>query len=254
MTTRREAVGAAAALLGATQVQAQPAGGGPRVVMLVHSGMVLLDLVGPLTVFNLLGAAVALAGKEGAPVTTDVGLPVMPTARYADVAPGAAVLFVPGGLGGSVAAMQDAATLDFLAAQGAAARWVSSVCTGALVLGAAGLLRGRRATTHWYVRDLLPLLGAIPAAGRVVTDGNRITGGGVTAGLDFGLTIAAALAGAEAARRIQLVLEYAPDPPFAAGMPEGAGPALTADVLARRAPVLAAARTAAEAASRRLAP
>lgn len=254
--TRRLALGAMGALFGAASAGAQPApaAGGPRVVMLVHPGMVLLDLVGPMTVFNLVGAQVALAWKDLVPVSTDVGLPVMPTARFGDVPAGADVLCIPGGLGGSIAAMEDPAVLAFVAAQGAAARWVTSVCTGGLVLGAAGLLRGRRATTHWYVRDLLAKFGAIPVADRVVTDGNRITGGGVTAGLDFGLRIAAALAGEEAARRVQLVLEYAPAPPFDAGTPEAAGPALTADVLRRRAPVLAAAEAAADRASRRLTP
>lgn len=251
--TRRATLSTALVLAGTAAAQVPPRGNGrPRIVFLVHPGMVLLDLVGPLTVFNVMGADIQLAWKEIAPVATDVGLPVLPTARFEDIAPGADMLCIPGGLGGSIAMMEDAAALRFVAMQGEAARWVTSICTGGLVLGAAGLLRGRRATTHWYVRDLLPLFGAEPVAERVVTDGNRVTGGGVTAGLDFGLRLAAELAGEEAARRVQLVLEYAPAPPFHAGSPEGAGQALTDDVLARRGPVLTAARSAAERAGRRL--
>jgi cyclohexyl-isocyanide hydratase len=147
--------------------------------------------------------------------------------------------------------MQDAATLAFVADRGARARYVTSVCTGALVLGAAGLLRGYRAATHWYVMDTLPLLGAVPVHERVVSDRNRMTGGGVTAGIDFGLALLAQLRDAEYARRVQLVIEYAPAPPFNAGSPDSAGEALTEDVLARRKPLIDAARSAAQAAAGR---
>src|SRR5262249_40155869 len=137
------------------------------------------------------------------------------------------VLCVPGG-GGVNALLQDAEVLGFLRAQAARARYVSSVCTGALVLGAAGLLKGRRATTHWGAHDFLAKLGAIPRPGRVVRDGNLFTGGGVTAGIDFGLTMVAELLGEAQAQAIQLQHEYAPEPPFQAGTPETAAPAVLA--------------------------
>jgi cyclohexyl-isocyanide hydratase len=142
------------------------------------------------------------------------------------------VLCVPGGLGVNPL-MRDAAVLAFLRQQAEHARYVTSVCTGALVLGAAGLLRGRRATTHWASLDLLAAFGAIPVAERVVRDGNLLTGGGVTAGIDFALTLAAELSGRPAAEAIQLGLEYAPAPPFAAGTPASADPAVLATVRGR---------------------
>jgi cyclohexyl-isocyanide hydratase len=215
------------------------------ITMLVHPDMVLLDLVGPQTVLSIAMADIHLVWKNLDPVATDVGLPVSANATFATCPADLDVLFVPGGLKGSVALTQDKEVLAFLADRGARARYVTSVCTGSLLLGAAGLLNGYRATSHWYVRDILPLMGAIADPGRVVIDRNRITGGGVTAGLDFGLTLAAALRGDDYARRIQLLLEYAPKPPFDAGEPESAGDALVHDVLDRRMSLIAAARTAA---------
>jgi putative intracellular protease/amidase len=223
-----------------------------QIAMLVYPDMILLDLVGPQTVFNVLGATVHLVAADLNPVRTDIGIPVTPTTRFDDCPEDLDVLFVPGGLGGSVRAMEDDPTLRFLKSRGESARYVTSVCTGSLVLGAAGLLRGYRATSHWYTRDLLPLMGAASVAERVVVDRNRITGAGVTAGLDFGLVVASMLRSPEDARRIQLVLEYDPHPPFDAGTPEGAGAALTADVLKRRAPALSAATDAAKRAAERL--
>jgi len=131
------------------------------------------------------------------------------------------------------ALLRDAATLAFVRRQALGARYVTSVCTGALLLGAAGLLRGKRATTHWASHDLLAAFGAVPVRARVVREGNLITGGGVTAGIDFALTLVAELAGREAAEAIQLTLEYAPEPPFAAGTPETAPAAVLAAVRAR---------------------
>lgn len=220
--------------------------------LLVHPDMVLLDLVGPQTGFSLLMAKVHLVWKDRAPLTTDVGIAIAPTTTFADCPEALDVLFVPGGLKGSVACMEDAEVLDFLAARGARARYVTSVCTGGLVLGAAGLLKGYRATSHWYVRDYLALMGASVETGRVVVDRNRITGGGVTAGIDFGLTIGAALRGEEYARRVQLVIEYDPKPPFDSGSPEGAGAARVDDIRRRRAPLLTAAEQAARRAKSRL--
>jgi cyclohexyl-isocyanide hydratase len=192
-----------------------------------------LDLTGPYEVLaRVPGARVHVLAREPGPIVAEGGLTLLPTGTLAD-APPLDVLCVPGGAGVN-AVLEDDATLDWLAAQGARARWVTSVCTGALALGAAGLLRGHLATTHWLSLDLLPLFGATPLDERVVVDRNRITGGGVTAGIDFGLTLAARLAGEEAARRIALGLEYAPAPPFP-GSPRSAAPAhVTATMEASR--------------------
>ena len=149
---------------------------------------------------------------------------------------------MPGGLAGTVAALEDRPTRGFLAETGAQAQWVTSVCTGSLLLGAAGLLRGYEATSHWYVRDLLEFTGATVTTGRVVEDRNRVTGGGVTAGLDFALRLAARLRGEDIARTIQLVLEYDPKPPFDSGSPESAGAEISDAVLERRSPVINRAR------------
>ncbi|MGX1164367.1 cyclohexyl-isocyanide hydratase [Bradyrhizobium sp. USDA 372] len=220
----------------------------PRVGLLIHSDMILLDLAGPLTVFSIMQADVHLIAKTEQPVITDVRLPVAPTATFQSAPQMFDVLFVPGGLKGTVAAMQDRETIEFLKQQGGSARLVTSVCTGSLLLGAAGLLRGYQATSHWYVRDLLAQMGAVVRTDRVVEDRNRVTGGGVTAGIDFALAIAARLGGEEVARRIQLVIEYDPKPPFDSGSPERAGPALVGDVLKRRQDLIREAESAAKAA------
>jgi cyclohexyl-isocyanide hydratase len=138
------------------------------------------------------------------------------------------ILFVPGGSYGTLAAMTDTATVDFVRDRGSRATWVTSVCSGSLVLGAAGLLQGKKATSHWLVREkLLPLLGATPTNARVVQDGNRITGAGVSAGLDLGLTVVNLIMGSDYAQAVQLMEEYAPQPPFHAGTPESAGSRIT---------------------------
>ena len=229
------------------------AGGPPRikVAMLIHDDMILLDLTGPMTALVPAMSDIHLVAKNRSPVRTDVGILIQPTTTFDDCPADLDVLFVPGGLTGSLAAMEDTATTTFLADRGTRAKWVTSVCTGSLVLGAAGLLRGYRATSHWYVRDLLPLMGAELVKDRVVTDRNRITGGGVTAGIDFGLVLVAHLRGEDYAKRIQLILEYDPKPPFSAGSPDTAGPRLVQDVLERRAKILAQARIAAAAAGNR---
>ncbi|MFQ6573707.1 DJ-1/PfpI family protein [Pseudomonas sp. UM16] len=202
----------------------KPAGPKLKIAMLVHPRMVLLDLVGSQTVFNIIGSDIYLVAKTMAPVSTDVGIDIAPDMVFDDCPHDLDVLFVPGGLMGSLAAMQDEATLQFLADRGQTAKYVTSVCTGALVIGAAGLLNGYRANTHWGVADLLPLLGATLDRSRVVHDRNRMTGGGVTAGIDFGLTLAAILRGEDMAKHAQLIIEYAPQPPFHAGTPEEVGP------------------------------
>lgn len=224
----------------------------PKIGMLIYPGMILQDLVGPQTVFSILQADIRLVWKDRKPVMTDVGIALTANDTFDTCPPELDVLFVPGGLGGSIACMKDAEVTGFLASRGARARYVTSVCTGSLVLAAAGLLRGYQATSHWYVRDLLPLMGATLRAERVVEDRNRFTAGGVTSGIDFGLTLAARLSNDDTARRIQLLIEYDPKPPFAAGSPEGAGPALTQEILQRRAPLIALARKEAEIAKERL--
>ena len=230
-----------------------PPADGPRVAMLVYDRMVLLDLVGPQTVLNVARCQIDLVARTAEPVATDLGIAVTPTATFASYRHAPDVVFVPGGLMGSLTAMQDDATLDWLRAAAEPARYVTSVCTGSLVLGAAGLLRGYRATSHWGVRDLLPILGATPSPDRVVEDRGRITGGGVTAGIDFGLVLAERLVDRETAERAQLIVEYAPDPPFAVGTPELAGADRVAEARGRRVWMDEQARLAAEAAARKLA-
>ncbi|MDI3307441.1 MAG: DJ-1/PfpI family protein [Acetobacteraceae bacterium] len=189
--------------------------------LLLFPRLTQLDLTGPFEVFSRLpDARVRLLWKTTDPVRADTGLGLLPDTALAEC-PQLDVVCVPGGPG-IAAMMEDAEVLDFLRRQAAGARYVASVCTGALVLGAAGLLRGRRATTHWASHDFLAALGATPVQARVVRDGDLFTGGGVTAGIDFALTIAAEIAGAEVAQAIQLQIEYAPAPPFDAGRPETA--------------------------------
>jgi len=194
----------------------------------IHIGILLfprvtqLDATGPAQVLaRVPGATLHMIWKTRDPVPTDAGFSIVPTTTFADC-PQLDVICVPGG-GGQVDLMTDDETLDFLRKQAATARYVTSVCTGSLVLGAAGLLKGYRSACHWASRDLLKDFGAIPVAERVVRDRNRLSGGGVTAGIDFGLTLAAELAGEEIAKSIQLVMEYDPQPPFDCGSPEKAG-------------------------------
>lgn len=202
-----------------------PAPDTPVMALLVHPKMVMQDLIGPLTVFNLMrGSQIHLVWKDKQPVSTELGIAVTPTTSFADCPKDVDVLFVPGGLDGTIALMDDPEVLAFLADRGSRAKYVTADCTGSLLLGAAGLLRGYKATSHWMVRDELRFLGATPVNDRVVIDRNRITGGGVTAGIDFGLTICALMRGEAAAQNIQLVIEYAPAPPFNAGTPETAPP------------------------------
>jgi cyclohexyl-isocyanide hydratase len=196
-----------------------------RIGFLVFPNITQLDMTGPWEVFTRIpGAQVLLVWKSLAPLTAQGGLTLTPTTTF-EACPQLDLLCVPGGPGVNPL-INDAATLAFLRRQAAGARYVTSVCTGSLVLGAAGLLKGKRATSHWTARDLLAQFGATPVDARIVVDGNVITGGGVTAGIDFALTVAADVLGEEAARAIQLGIEYDPQPPFAAGSPERAGPAL----------------------------
>lgn len=199
----------------------------PKIAMLIYPGMVALDLIGPMTVFNVARFDVQLVWKDVTAVSTDVGIPIGATQTFEQCPDDLDVLFVPGGTLGTVGCMDDPDVRAFLAHRGARAKWVTSVCTGSLALAAAGLLKGYDATSHWAVADLLPLMGARHVEGRVVTDRNRVTAGGVTAGIDFGLALVAQMKSEELARRIQLTLEYAPEPPFQNGTPAEAGPART---------------------------
>jgi cyclohexyl-isocyanide hydratase len=202
---------------------------------LVFPNITQLDLTGPLEVLaQMPGAEIHLVWKTREPVRSGSGLLLTPTTSYAEC-PQLDVLCVPGG-GGMNALLTDAETLDFVRRQAPAARYVTSVCTGALVLGAAGLLKGRRAATHWMSMEFLAAFGAIPVPERVVMDGNVITGGGVTAGIDFALRLVAEMAGESVARTIQLGMEYAPQPPFDSGDPRSTDPMLVESVRARAAP------------------
>jgi cyclohexyl-isocyanide hydratase len=196
--------------------------------MVLFSDLTQLDLTGPYEVFaRMPNTSVFLVAATMAPVRSEHGLSITPDITF-DWLPPLDVLCVPGGVGVN-SMMDDEALLQWLRAQGDQARYVTSVCTGALLLGAAGLLSGYRATTHWLSLDLLPLFGASPVEERVVVDRNRITGGGVTAGVDFGLVVAAELFGRTVAEEIQLTIEYNPAPPFASGSPRTA----SADVVRR---------------------
>jgi cyclohexyl-isocyanide hydratase len=193
-----------------------------QIAMLVYPKMTALDLIGPQYMFALLqGAKVHLVAKSLAPVTSDTGVTITPTTTFGDCPKDLTVLFAPGGSDagseGVLATMQDADTRAFMADRGSRASYVTSVCTGSLILGASGLLKGYKATSHWAARDVLADFGAIPTDARVVRDRNRITGAGVTAGLDFGLQMAAMLRDPNYAQCMQLMCEYDPHPPFHAG-------------------------------------
>ena len=199
---------------------------------LVFPNVQQLDLTGPFEVFaSWPQAKVRLVAQSLAPIVSATGLRLFPDSTFEDC-PDLEVVCVPGGVGVN-ALLTDEPTLAFLRCQAATARFVTSVCTGALVLGAAGLLQGKRATTHWASLDLLAAFGAAPVSARVVRDGAVMTGGGVTAGIDFALTLVAELASRDVAEAIQLNLEYAPAPPFAAGTPESARPEILAAVRTR---------------------
>jgi cyclohexyl-isocyanide hydratase len=196
--------------------------------MVLFPGFTLLDLAGPQTAFGLNGRT-HLLWKTLNPVPTDMGVSMNPTMTFADAPENLDVLFVPGGFG-TIDAMQDEDIINFLRRAGKTARYVTSVCTGSAVLGMAGLLDGYRAATHWGFYKPLEALGAEPCYDRVCVDRNRITGGGVTAGIDFGLTVIAAINGQKAAEITQLALEYDPRPPFTAGHPRTATPDIIAGV------------------------
>lgn len=227
--------------------------GSEQIAFLAYPGFTALDLVGPHYMLgSLMGSTTLVVAKTREPIASDLHLAIVPTKTFDECPADLDVICVPGGTTGTLAAMQDAATIAFLRERGARAKFVTSVCTGSLLLGAAGLLKGYKATSHWATRDLLPIFGAEPIDARVVTDRNRVTGAGVTAGLDFGLSIVARQRDADYARGLQLIAEYHPEPPFDAGIPETAGKATTEMIRGMFSGFLEDARRVGEAAARRL--
>lgn len=222
-----------------------------RVGLLLFPDFTQLDLTGPAEVLGRMpGAEIILLWKTLDPVSSDRGMRILPTTTFGNCGK-LDVICVPGGPG-QVALMEDEETLGFLRRVAPGCRLITSVCTGSLVLGAAGLLAGYRATCHWSSLDQLGLLGAHPASERVVRDGNRITGAGVTSGIDFGLMVVAELAGDDAARKVQLQIEYDPEPPFRAGSPRSAPAGLVAAAREEMAPFIARRLAATERAAERL--
>lgn len=203
---------------------AMAAGPTREIAMLVYPEFFAQDLVGPYTVLaSLPQTRVHLIARTMDPIIATPGrLPILPSATFEDCPRDLDVLLVPGGAFSTIKAMEDEATVAFVRDRGMRAKYLTSVCTGSLILGAAGLLKGYKATSHWVTHDLLAHFGAIPTQDRVVVDRNRITGGGVTAGIDFGLTLASILNDEQTAQVVQLAIEYDPDPPFDAGSPQRA--------------------------------
>lgn len=203
-----------------------------RIGMLIFPQMTQLDMTGPYEVLaRTPNSTVDLVARTLDAVKTDRGMQIVPTVTYG-TCPALDVIMVPGGPG-QQELMEDEAALGFLRKQAATAKYVTSVCTGSLVLGAAGLLKGKRATCHWNALEHLKLLGAIPVSAKVVVDGNIVTGAGVTSGIDFALTLAAILEGEQTAREIQLQIEYDPEPPFDCGSPKKAGREMVDKLCAR---------------------
>ena len=230
-----------------------PTGPPLEIGMLLYPDFVALDLIGPHTFLaGLMNVRVHLLWKNKELIESDRGIAIKPTASLSECPANLDVLFVPGGLKGTTAMMDDSEVIGFLKDRGKRARYVTSVCTGSLVLGAAGLLDGYNATSHWTVRELLPMFGAKVRKERVVADRNRFTGGGVTAGIDFGLRMAAEIRDPAYAKMLQLAFEYDPQPPFHAGSPEAAGPELTQHLVMMRGPSVEEARQAAKRAQQRL--
>ncbi|CAN5462877.1 DJ-1/PfpI family protein [soil metagenome] len=208
----------------------------PEIAMLVYPGLTLMDMLGPHTVLAVTCNA-HLVWKNTDLLESDTGVVLRPSMTLAKCPKDLDAIFVGGGPG-QLGIMKDPEVLGFFADRGARAKWVTSVCTGSLILGAAGLLKGYKATSHWAAHAALAMFGATPVAARVVTDRNRVTGGGVTAGIDFGLTLLAKMLGEDIAKANQLAIEYDPAPPFDAGSPQKAGEKITKLALDWMAPVM----------------
>ncbi len=192
---------------------------------LIYPNFTTLDLIGALQPLSQIpGVKTEIVAQAPGANPTDSGAAIMADAKFETAASAPDVILVPGGGTPSIDILEDETTMAFLSKQGETAKWIVAVCTGSLLLGKAGLLKGYKAASHWAVIDTLDAFGATPVHERVVVDRNRCTGGGVTAGVDIGLTVAGLLAGEDAARMIELVLEYNPAPPFGSGHPSLADP------------------------------
>lgn len=220
--------------------------------LLLFPNLIALDLVAPQLVMSKLpNSVVHLVAESPNPVMSDSDLAIVPTMTFEQCPEDLDVFFVPGGPKGTLTALQNDRVLDFVSHRGSRARYVTSVCTGSVLLGAAGLLKGYKAASYWGTLDILPVFGATPVNGRVVKDRNRITGGGITAGLDFGLELAAELRGEKRARLQQLIMEYDPKPPFDSGSLVTASAETVAHARELLGPSLLAIRAEAERAVRR---
>lgn len=221
--------------------------GAEKIAFLIYPKFTALDMVGPHYMLGgLMGATTYIVAKTKEPVTSDMGMTFMPSHGFDDCPKDLDIICVPGGSDGTLAAMEDEATMTFLKDRGSRAKYITSVCTGSLILGAAGLLNGYKATSHWVAREVLKDFGAEPVDARVVIDRNRITGAGVTAGIDFGLTLVAKLRDETYAQGMQLLAEYAPEPPFNAGTPHTAPGPVRDLILAMFPPFITNARAVAQ--------
>lgn len=226
--------------------------GKEQIAFLIYPGFTALDMVGPhYMLTNLMGATTHIVARTKEPVTSDTGLVFTPSADFKSCPADLDIICVPGGTTGTVMAIEDVATIDFLRDRGQRAKFVTSVCTGSLMLAAAGLLDGYRATSHWITRSMLAKFGAIPVDARVVRDRNRITGAGVTAGIDLGLGIVGELRDRPYAEAVQLLAEYQPEPPFDAGTTSRAPKAAVATLEAMFPAFLASAEAAVDKARER---
>ena len=209
-----------------------------QIGFLIYPGVIQLDVMGAYQVLTFPpNTQVHLIWKTLSPVISNEGLVLTPTTTLAEC-PQLDVICVPGGGIGQIEVMQDAEILHFLKQQSITARYVTSVCTGSLILAAAGLLQGYKATCHWAFQDQLAMLGVEVVPQRVVIDRNRVTGAGVTSGIDFGLTLLGLLCGEQVAKMTQLMMEYTPEPPFNAGTPETAGEAVVRSLMQFGKPLL----------------
>ena len=199
--------------------------GHEQIAFLIYPQFTALDMVGPhYMLTSLMGAKVHVVAATRDPVHSDAGLIFTPSATFEDCPKDLDIICVPGGTTGTLAAMQDESTLRFLKDRGSRAKFVTSVCTGSLIIGAAGLLDGYKATSHWVAEPVLSVFGATPVHARIVKDRNRITAGGVTSGIDFGLYLLGMLRDRTYAETVQLMAQYAPEPPYDSGVPERASP------------------------------
>lgn len=217
----------------------KPTRDGNDILLVTYPGMTAFDLIGPLNGLiglSMKGCRCHLVGKSTAPVATDTSFGMTPTLTFDEAPKKAKIILFPGGSEGTLAAMQDPALLRWLKDRVDTTEYIGSVCTGALILGAAGLLKGKKAITHWAIHEYLALFGALPTKGRYVIDGQIVTGGGVSAGVDLGLALTKKIGGLELAQATQLLMEYAPTPPLQSGSPETAPPKIVRQLRTMYAP------------------